>query len=136
MGYIDKEYFLTKIKEVDLNNLIKDDSGSVQIDYLNSAIKAADNMIDSYISAVAVLPLNTIPDMIMLCSYKIAMNILHDRIDPNDKPDFVKAGYEEAMQYLDAISRGDITLNIPANEMKNNGINYQTGENIFNNRIM
>ena len=134
--YIDKDYFVTKIREIDLNNLIKDDSGNIQIEYLNSAIKAADNMIDSYLSAVAILPLNTIPDMIKLCSYKITINILHDRIDPNDKPDWVKAGYDEAIQYLEAISKGDITLNIPSYEMKNNGINFKSGENIFNNRIM
>ena len=45
MAYSDKDYFLTKIKEGELNLLLKDDDGTVQNDYLTKAVLSADCMI-------------------------------------------------------------------------------------------
>lgn len=135
MAYTDKDYFLTKIKESDLDGLLKDDDGEVQEDYLTDAIATADEMIDSYLKAVVTsgLPLDEPGRMIKQCSYNIAMFYLHDRIQYNDIPDKIKENYDSAVKWLKDIKNGNVDIGIKSgtDEAKTSGIFFSGEENIF-----
>lgn len=132
MAYSDKTYFLNKIKESELNTLLKDDAGVVQDDYLTEAVKSADNMIDGYLrSAVKTVPLNPVPDIIKQYSYFIATYFLHDRIQYNDIPDRVKDNYDAAINFLKDVAAGKASLEGVEEEDVDNFIDYDVNPNVF-----
>lgn len=115
MAYTDKTYFLTKIKESDLDNLLKDDSGTPQDDFLTEAVKSADSLINGYLKkAVKTLPIpaEKLPDIIKQYSYDIAIYNLHDRIQFDDIPSRIKDKYDAAVNYLKDIASGEADLDI------------------------
>lgn len=113
MPYSDKPYFLTKISEAELNKLTNSTDAN-----LDSAIAAADSLIDSYLSSVVkVLPLSPVPEIIKQYSYDIAIFHLHDRIQYVDIPEWVKSKYDAAIFHLKDIARGQ--ANIPGLEVTN-----------------
>lgn len=134
MAYSDKDFFLTKIKETELNNLLKDDTGEVQAEYLTAAVKAADDLINSYIAGKVNLPLKTVPEMIQQCSYYLALNFLMERIEHVDIPDWVKRNWDIALKYLDDVASGNITLNT-GDDTINDGVNWWSDRNVFNREI-
>jgi phage gp36-like protein len=111
MAYTDKTYFLTKISADKLKDLMKDEEGVEQESYLTNAIKAADDKIDSYIRKVATVPLDPVPDAIKQASYDIASYNLHDRIQYNDIPEWVKVKYDGTIKWLENIAAGKVLLN-------------------------
>lgn len=132
MAYSDKDYFLTKIKETELNKLIADDSGTPQDEYLTEAIKAADNTIDGYIrNAVETVPLDPIPDVIKQYSYFIATYFLHDRNQYADIPQRVKDNYDLAINFLKDVSSGNASLEGVEDDDRDDFIDYDTNQNIF-----
>lgn len=132
MAYSDKTYFLNKIKESELNTLLKDDAGVVQDDYLTEAVKSADNMIDGYLrSAVKTVPLSPVPDIIKQYSYFIATYFLHDRIQYNDIPDRVKDNYDAAINFLKDVAAGKASLEGVEEEDVDNFIDYDVNPNVF-----
>lgn len=133
MAYSDKTYFLTKIKETELNLLIKDDAGTVQDDYLTEAIESADNMIDGYLrSAVKTVPITPVPKIIQQYSYFIALYFLHDRIQYNDIPQRVKDNYDTAINFLKDVAAGKAALEGVEEEEIDNFIDYDVNPNVFN----
>jgi len=104
--YSDKNYFLTKIDEAELDKL----TGSVDAN-LDAAINAADSLIDSYVANVTATPLNPVPDIIKQFSYDLAIFFLHDRIQYNEIPQRVKDKYDAAINYLKDVASG--RANIP-----------------------
>lgn len=133
MAYTDKTYFLTKIKESELDNLIRDTDGTAQEDYLTEAIKSSDNLIDSYLrNAVNDLPLDPVPDMVKQLSYFIALYFLNDRNQYADIPQRVKDNYDAAINFLKDISTGKATLEGIEEEDLDNFIDYEVNTNVFN----
>ncbi len=132
MAYTDKAYFLTKIKDTELDNLILDGSGVPQDDYLVEAVKSADSVIDGYLrNAVDTVPLVTVPDMIKQYSYFIALYFLHDRIQYNEIPQRVKDNYDLSINYLKDVSAGKATLEGIAEDEQDEFIDYDVNTNIF-----
>lgn len=106
MAYINKEYFLRRIKLALLNELTNSSDEN-----LDDALKSADDMIDSYLrNKIKVLPLSNPPDMIKRCSFDIAHYLLHDRTQSNQVPANVITKYDTAVEYLKAISSGNVQL--------------------------
>lgn len=113
MAYTDKTYFLTKIKEDELNKLIADNDGTPTDSYLVDAVKSADSLINSYLKNVVVTtPLPTPPDIIKQYSYDLAIFYLHDRIQYTQIPQWVIDKYSAAIDSLTKIAKGIITLEI------------------------
>lgn len=107
MAYSDKDLFLTKINESELDILTGADD-----DNLTAAISSSDSLIDSYLTnAVKVLPLDPVPEMIKQISYDIAIFYLHDRIQYKDIPDWVRDKYDAAINFLKDVAKG--VANIP-----------------------
>jgi len=127
MYYTDRDYFIAKINEEELNNL----TGNSDVN-LYSAISSADSMINSYLkNVVSVVPFQfppngtpevdpgdlsetavNVPPMIKQCSYDIAMFYLHDRIQYSEIPGWVKDKYNAAIDYLTKIAKGIISMDV------------------------
>ncbi len=132
MAYTDKTYFLTKIKETDLNDLLKDSAGAVQDSYLTDAIKAADNLINGYLKTVTTqIPLTTVPESIKQCSYYIASYYLYDRISFNDIPERIQANYKMQLDYLKDIAAGKVTIIDIPEETQNTQVVYNVDTNLI-----
>lgn len=132
MAYTDKAYFLTKIKDTELDKLLLDGSDVPQDDYLVEAIKSADSVIDGYLrNAVDTVPLVTVPDMIKQYSYFIALYFLHDRIQYNEIPQRVKDNYDLSINYLKDVAAGKATLEGIAEDEQDEFIDYDVNTNIF-----
>lgn len=124
--YSDENYFLTKIKKVELDKLTDGN-----INNLHSAIASADSMINSYLKGITTVPLVNPPEIIKQLSYDIAIFELHDRIQYADIPERIKAKYDAAIFYLKDIARGQANLpNLETIEILE-GINYESNNNIF-----
>jgi len=133
MAYTDEEYFLTKIKQSEIDNLIRDDAGEAQEANLTSAIASADDKINTYLRSV----LKTVPvpdakvtETIRQCSYDIAMYSLHDRIQYTDVPDRIVRKYDDAIAWLKDVARGVVDLGFTEEE-ENSGVTYFTSGAIF-----
>jgi phage gp36-like protein len=132
MAYTDKAYFLTKIKDTELDKLLLDGSDVPQDDYLVEAIKSADSVIDGYLrNAVDTVPLVTVPDMIKQYSYFIALYFLHDRIQYNEIPQRVKDNYDLSINYLKDVAAGKASLEGIEEDEQDEFIDYDVNTNIF-----
>ena len=103
--YTDKAFFLTRIKLEELDKLTEENE-----DNLNSAISAADSLIDSYAMNATTVPLDPVPEIIKQLSYDIAIFYLHDRIQFNDIPERVKDKYDAALNWLKDLAAGKANL--------------------------
>ena len=128
MPYTNKEYFLGKIKESALNNLCKNDAGAFQEEYLTKAIADADSLIDSYLASAITLPLATVPESVKLCSYNIAMNIMHGRIQYNDIPEFIAKNKDDSIAWLKDVAKANVNINVVGASV---GVSYDTDGNMI-----
>jgi len=125
--YSDKNYFLTKIKEEELNNLTETNDSN-----LNDAIGAADSLINGYLKKVVkTLPLNPVPEIIKLTSYQLALYYLHDRIQYSDIPERVKLNYDNAISFLIDVASGKANVHVVQDDNLNAQIEFDTDENVF-----
>jgi phage gp36-like protein len=108
MAYTDKDYFLQNISEEELQNLTEDEEENTA--NLDAKIASADSLIDSYLASAVPLPLTTVPDIIMQCSFDIAMYYLHARTDYKDVPEAVKTKYDAAIDYLEKVAKKIVIL--------------------------
>ena len=133
MAYINKDYFKDKITETELENLIRDDKGTVQDTYLDNAIATADEFIDSYLSKrIKVLPLTEpVPKMVKQCSYFVAMYYLHERIQYVDIPQRIKDNYDVAVNWLKSVADGGVTLPVEETDV-NTGVWFESEPFRFN----
>lgn len=129
MGYTDKEYFLAKISEEDLNILIGATEGDTGELNLRNAISSADSLIDSYLRVVVSVPVDTPPEVIKQLSYDIAVFYLHDRIQYKDIPERVRDKYDAAINFLKDIGSGKASLNLPAESTSTKEDIIETGSN-------
>ncbi|MCI0450500.1 MAG: DUF1320 domain-containing protein [Chlorobi bacterium] len=126
--YSDKNYFLTKIKLEELNNLTETSDSN-----LNDAIAAADSLIDGYLKKVVkTLPLNPVPEIIKQTSYQIALYFLHDRIQYSDIPERVALNYDNAISFLIDVASGKANIHVVDDANLNPQIEFETDENVFN----
>lgn len=126
MAYIDKAYILTKFNSAELDKLT---GGGVSGDSnLVEQIKAADSLIDGYVSSALVsVPITApVPEMIKQLSYDITMYNLYDRLDLQDIPDRIQKKYDAAIVILKDIAKKLITIPGQETEDKDQSIKYDT----------
>lgn len=130
MAYIDETYILKKIKESDLDNLLKDDNGDETEGALTQAIAEADSIIDGYLRGkIETLPIDPVPESIKLCSYAITMYNLHERVQYADRPEWVEKTYDNAINFLKDVSAGRVQLSGTAAEESDSSIVYNVEDN-------
>ncbi len=131
MAYTNKEYFLARKNEDDLNSL----TGSND-DNLMTAIEDADELIDMHIKEVVNgTPLTEPPKIIKRCSYDIALFYLYDRSAYVDVPVLAEKKYKDAIKFLESIRDGIMTLEgLPEEEgvSAENSIFWKPAVNNFN----
>lgn len=139
MAYTNKDYFLTKIKESELDNLVKDAAGAPDYDKLTQAVKEADTIINGYLKTGGVktlpIPALKLPENIKVYSYYIATYILHGNIQYNEIPDRIKDDYDLALNWLKDFAQGktDIMLEEEeAGDEVDSQITYHVDENWMN----
>lgn len=86
-------------------------TGTVDGTVLARALADAGAEIDGYLAARYQLPLPTIPPMLA----RIACDIARYRLWEDLASDEVRRRYEDARRLLEAISRGTVSLGLPAN---------------------
>lgn len=85
-------------------------TGAVDTTVLNRALSDADAEIDGYLAARYRLPLPTVPPMLA----RIACDIARYRLWEDMASDEVRRRYEDARRLLEALSRGTVSLGLPA----------------------
>ncbi len=112
MAYINKSFFLQRIKQEELTKLTENSDA-----ILDSAVASADSLIDSYLgNRLIQAPMGQIgaddyPPSIKQCSYDIAMYYLHDRIQYSEIPHWITDKYKTSIDFLTKIANGIISLN-------------------------
>ena len=117
--YSDKNFFLTKISQTELDNL----TGAVDAN-LDAAIESADGLIDSYLQTVTAVPLAIVPAIVKQLSYDIAVFFLHDRIQYNEIPQRVKDKYDSSIFFLKDVAAGKANLPGISADVINGTVNY------------
>lgn len=132
MPYTDEAYFLTKIKQSELDLLIANDAGEPEPDRLTEAIASADSLINTYLkSVVTSLADFTAPRSIKQCSYYIASYYLYDNIAFNDVPERIEKNYKASIDYLKDIASGKVTIE----DLPETNANTQVFYSVDTNRI-
>lgn len=84
---------------------------TVDADVLGRALADADAEIDGYLASRYNLPLPTVPPVLA----RIACDIARYRLWEDIASDDVRRRYEDARRLLEAISKGVVSLGLPAN---------------------
>lgn len=123
MAYIDKAYVLTKMDSAKLDKL----TGGVDAN-LTEQIKAADSLIDGYVSsALITVPVSApVPDMIKQLSFDITVYNLYDRMPLIDIPERIQNKYDAAMKILQDIAKKLITIPGQSSANKDQSIKYDS----------
>ncbi len=85
-------------------------TGAVDATVLNRALSDADAEIDGYLATRYRLPLPTVPAVLA----RIACDIARYRLWEELASDEVRRRYEDARRLLEALSRGTVSLGLPA----------------------
>jgi len=89
-----------------------DNTGAIDEAVIGLAIADAAAEIDSYVSARYSLPLNSIPAVLTLHAGNIARYRLYD----NRSRDEVTERYKQAINFLDKVSKGTVSLGVTSNQ--------------------
>lgn len=104
--YSGKEYFLSQISQAEFDTVTEKTDSK-----LDSAIAAADSIIDGYLrSRITELPLINPPESIKLASFRLSMYILYGRVSPNNIPDLRVKQNDDAVSFLKDVQAGRVKL--------------------------
>jgi phage gp36-like protein len=110
MGYCSATDLKNALPESQLIQLTDDnDTGAIDSEKLNEAIRKADDFIDGHIRGRYDLPLTTVPPMIRDLSIRLATYFLFRRSFTLTLPDPVKDDYKDCMDILMKIQRGQVS---------------------------
>jgi phage gp36-like protein len=124
------------MKQSELDNLLKDDSGIETEGALEGAIASADSLIDGYLKKVlTAVPISPVPESIKQTSYFIALYYLHDRIQYTDIPQRVKDNYDAALNFLKDVAGGKVDLGGADDADLDDTTGYWVDDNIFNREV-
>ncbi|MBI9092298.1 MAG: DUF1320 domain-containing protein [Desulfobacterium sp.] len=138
MAYCTLDDIKAMVDEDELISLTDDfDTGSVVTVKVDSAIKDADALIDSYLVRQYSVPMDSVPDMVKKLSVDIAVYNIYSRRGRTS--DTVEKRYNDAVKFLKDVARGDAGIigatTAPA-EMRNDAVAITTSPRIFSRRSM
>ncbi|MBF0521375.1 MAG: DUF1320 domain-containing protein [Nitrospirae bacterium] len=110
--YITATDIYAVIKEAAAIELTDDENtGSVNVDFVNSAITKSDGVIDSYLATRYKLPLSIVPDVIKSVAVTLTVYNLYQRssLEVDEK---TKKAYTDAVSLLKDISKGAASLGL------------------------
>jgi phage gp36-like protein len=95
----------------DLIQLTDPEGQILQVDRLDSALRAAQSIIDGYLQGRYPLPLAQVPSSLVEYACDIAMYRLQT-LRPADTLEDARARYKDAIKYLEQVSRGELQLGL------------------------
>ena len=110
--YITATDIYAVIKEADVIKLTDDDdTGSVNVDFVNAAIIAAGSVIESYLARRYQLPLSEVPEVVKSVAVSLTVYTLYQRssLEPDEKS---KRASSDAVNLLKDISTGIASLGL------------------------
>lgn len=101
-------------KKIDKYELIQatddDDTGSVNVDNVDSAIAAADSEINGYLAGKYSVPLDPVPEI--LKTLAVDMSIYHIFLRRMGPPEHRKVQYDNSTKFLKSVAKGEIRLGV------------------------
>lgn len=88
----------------------RDGTGAIVTAVLDAALADADSMIDGYLATRYTLPLASPPTVLARIACDLARYYLYD----DKAPPQVAERYQAAVAFLKSVSRGEVTLGVPA----------------------
>lgn len=130
MAYCSEAELQARFGAVEVADLLdRDNSGAADTNALSSAQADADALVDGYLAGRYVVPLETVPALILGISANLVRYILWG----NNAPDEIRKRYEDSIARLKDIAAGK--LNIPtevlAASSDASGVEYYADDRVF-----
>jgi phage gp36-like protein len=133
VAYCTKEDLVNTLPESQLIELTDDnDTGSVDTEKINEAIRKADDFIDGHIRGRYSLPLSTVPALIRDISIKMSVYYLFRRSLLLTLPESIKDDYKYCLDMLMKIQSGKVNPFESGSEPAFFGTNKATSDNQMN----
>lgn len=129
MAYCTLDDLKKYLPEEDLVQLT-DDAGTGAIDPAKTAeaIAAADALIEGYTRGRYVVPFDPVPDLIRQLSARLTLYELFNRKQALKVPDQIRKTYEDQLNLLDRLRKGEVTLNVTAVSAGGVASDYRTSK--------
>ena len=120
MNYCTLEDIRGHISEARLVEITDDthpnDSGTVNADIVEKAIKESSDIIDAYIGKRFKLPLPGIPSVLRTICVDLSIYNLYERVTEMDISEGMKLRYNNAIKMLERIAEGEMSIGIAPEE--------------------
>lgn len=111
MAYLTLDDLVARFGEREMLDVAdRDDDGVVDAGVLAAAIGDAERDVDAQIGARYAVPLATVPDLVKRVAAQLARYYLHVA----NPPEWVRAGYKDALAILADIRDGRVAIDAPA----------------------
>ena len=114
MAYTNLDNLISLIPRQELINLTNDTAPATEVceEKIISAMKYADEVINSYLRNKYVLPLSFVPDLIVQLATDITAHRLYSR-RPRKLPEHIKDSYDVAINMLKNLQKEQMILDLP-----------------------
>lgn len=114
MGYCTLTDIMTYVPERELIETTDDtNTGEVNASLVDTIISDASELVDGYLSALYSVPLADVSKLIKSITVDIAVYLLYSRRLSLEMPDSLSARYKNALNLLEKIRKGEISLGMP-----------------------
>ncbi len=128
MAYCTQQDLIDRYGEEELIQLTdRDQTGSIDAIVIAAAIADATGIVDAYLESRYTLPLATVPAVLKRISCDIARYSLHG----NGAPDDVKDRNGAAIEFLQAVAKGDLALAVGETSGDSGGVEFEAGVAVF-----
>ena len=113
MPYATLDDLIERASEAEIRQIAdRDRDGTIDPDVIESALIAADNLVNGYVATKYAMPLPSVPDLVRTWATIIARYELHH----NGAPDHVVRDYDRALAALKDVAAGRATLPVAPGE--------------------
>jgi len=128
MAYCTQQNMIDRFSEQDLIQLTdRDQTGSIDATVLSAAIDDATGTIDAYLGTRYTLPLASVPVVLTRICCDIANYLLYG----NEAPEGVADRHSAAIEFLQAVAKGDLDLAVGETSGDGGGVAYESGTAVF-----
>ena len=128
MAYCTQQDMIDRYGDEELIQLTdRSQSNVIDTTVLTAAIDDATGTVDAYLGARYTLPLASVPAALKRICCDIARYLLHD----NEAPDSVSDRYDAAIEFLQAVAKGDLDLKVGEISGDGGGVAFEAGTAVF-----
>lgn len=128
MAYCTQQDMIDRYGEEELIQLTdRDQLNAINATVLGAAIDDATGTMDAYLGTRYTLPLATVPAVLKRIGCDIARYLLHG----NEAPDSVADRHGAAIEFLQAVAKGDLDLAVGETSGDGGGVAFESGAVVF-----